>query len=217
MAEGEKARARLAQTDNVRLSLPTEDDARAWTRPGFRIQLGYAFGRLYGQGPAWSFPSHALLVRPALRLSSAAAVGVTLLYGSGPRGLRWSVTPELTFHPWRGLALSAGAGFGGFEISDPNAPLGRLDRQTLMTSRELTRDEGLRGCSGMALSSVGRAEYLFVAGPLFASGPFLQAGLQWTECRETLELTEASAGRAVVLSQRWRHWGANGGWWFTWR
>jgi hypothetical protein len=213
----EKERTALEQTDTVRLSLPTQSDTEAWAAPGLRLQLGYGYAVVRGAGPAWSFRSHSALLRPSVRLDERWAAGVALLYGTGPRGVRWSVTAEPTFFLARQLALTVGLGYGGLSVSDPAAPMGRLRGPDEAVSRNLDDDERLQSCTGSALTSLLRIEYLFVAGPLFASGPFLQAQGQWTRCQATFGRTDAETGRPIVLTQWWRQANAALGLWLAWR
>jgi hypothetical protein len=213
----EKERALIEQTDNVRLSLPTESDVQAWATPGLRLQLGYGYGHIFGSAPAWSFGSHSVILRPSVRIDPRWSIGVGLLYGTGPKGLRWSVTAEPTFQIWRRLALTVGLGYGGLSISDPSAPSGRLRGPDEVVSRDLADDERLQSCTGSALASLLRAEYLFIAGPLFATGPYVQLSAQWTRCQATFGRVDAETGRPIVLSQWWQQEGATLGWWFAWR
>jgi hypothetical protein len=209
----DKERVRLQQTDTVRLSLPTEDDVAAWGAPGLRVALGYGYGTVIGSGPALSFRSHTFGLRPSLRLDPSWSAAVAIMYGTGPLGVRWSMTAEPTFHPWRQLSLSVGVGYGGLFIVDTQ-PTGPPIREAV--TRDLTPDERLGSCTGGALSTLGRVDYLFVVGPLFATGPFLQAHAQWTRCRENQGDDEAT-GRKIVFTQWWRQRGATLGWWFVWR
>jgi hypothetical protein len=213
----EKERVDLEQTDNVRLSLPTQDDLDAWASPGLRVQLGGGYGIVQGSGPALSWRSRTVILRPNIRIDRYWGLGVALLYGTGPNGLRWSATVEPTFYPWRQLAISAGIGYGGLSVNNPNASTGRLQGVNQEVSRELTAGEQLNSCVGSALSTVLRAEYLFVAGALFSSGPFVQANAQWTHCAESFGRTDAETGTPVVLTQWGQQQGATFGWWFAWR
>jgi hypothetical protein len=213
----EKERAALEQTDVVRLSLPTESDAAAWAAPGLRVQLGYGYGFVQGTGPAWSWRGHNVLLRPSARIDAHWALGVAMLYGTGPGGVRWSVTAEPTFHPWRQLGVTVGLGYGGLSVSDPLAPSGRLRGPDEVVSRNLADDETLQSCTGSAVSSLLRVEDLFVAGPLFASGPLVQVQGQWTRCQATFGRTNAETGRPVVLTQWWRQSSLMLGWWLAWR
>jgi hypothetical protein len=213
----EKERVALEQTDNVRLSLPTQTDVDAWQSPGLRVALGYGYGIVNGSGPAFSFRSQTVLLRPSVRLDRQWALGIAMLYGTAPLGVRWSVTAEPTFFPWRNLGIAAGIGYGGLLTSNPNAPSGTLQGAAETVSRTLTDGERLTSCSGSALTSSLRAEYLFVVGPLFATGPFAQANAQWTQCEATFGRVDNETGRPVVLTQWWQQQGATFGWWFAWR
>jgi hypothetical protein len=213
----EKERIALQQTENVRLSLPTEGDVDAWATPGLRVQLGFGRGAVHGFGPALSFTSTTFTLRPSVRIDRHWGLALAMLYGTGPGGLRWSATLEPTFFPWRQLAISVGIGYGGLLVSDPGAPTGGLQGAAVAVSRDLTADERLQSCTGSALSSVLRLEYLFIVGPLFASGPFAEASAQWTHCEATFGRTDAETGRPVVLTQWWPQGGVNLGWWLAWR
>jgi hypothetical protein len=213
----EKERVALEQSDNVRLSLPTQEDREAWRGPGLRVQLGLGYGLVEGSGPAFSFRSPSVMLRPSVRLDRYWALGVGMLYGTAPNGLRWSVTAEPTFYPWRDLAVSVGLGFGGLLVSNPNAPSGGLQGAAVTVSRNTAGAEQLQSCDGSALTSVARVEYLFVVGPLFATGPFAQANAQWTQCTATFGVTDQETGQPIRVTQWWQQQGATFGWWFAWR
>jgi hypothetical protein len=213
----EKERIALQQTDNVRLSLPTEGDVEAWATPGLRVQLGFAYGAVHGFGPALSFNGPTFTLRPSLRIDRRWGLALALLYGTGPGGLRWSATLEPTFFPWRQLGISVGLGYGGLVVSLPEDPNATFRGAAVAVSRDLSGDERLQSCTGSALSSVVRVEYLFVVGPLFASGPFAQASAQWTHCEATFGRTDAETGRPVVLTQWWPQGALDLGWWLAWR
>jgi hypothetical protein len=213
----EKERAQLQQTDQVRLSLPTQSDVDAWHAPGLRVQLGYAYGMVHGYGPAFSFSSKNFILRPSVRLDAQWALGVALLYGTGPNGVRWSATAEPTFFPWRQLAFSLGLGYGGLDIGNSRASTGGLQGPSEPVSRDLTGSERLNSCTGSALATMGRTEYMFVAGPLFSSGPFVEASSQWTRCQASFGRTDPETGQAIVLSQWWHQTALDFGWWFAWR
>ena len=213
----EKEAVALQQTDNVRLSRPTQSDVDAWRNPGLRVALGYGYGIVRGSGPAFSFRSQTVLLRPSVRLDRQWALGLELLYGTAPQGVRWGATAEPTFYPWRDLGIAVGVGFGGLLASNPNASTGTLQGSAETVSRTLTAGERLNSCSGDALTTSLRAEYLWATGPLFATGPFAQANVQWTECQETFGRVDNETGLPVVLTQWWRQQGATLGWWFAWR
>lgn len=211
----EKDRVALQQMDKVTLSLPTEDDRVAWASPGLRVALGYGYASVFGSAPALSFRGHSVFLRPSVRLDDRWAIAVGLAYGTGPNGVRWSVTAEPTFFAWRQLSIAWGLGFGGLDITNPNASWGR--QPDAMVSRDLVAGETLPRCTGTALSSLVRTEYLFVAGPLFASGPFAQLQGQWTRCQDTFGRTDNETGRPITLSQWWQQGAATLGWWLAWR
>jgi hypothetical protein len=213
----EQERIALQQTDEVRLGLPTQSAVDAWRNPGLRVQLGYGYGIVRGVGPAFSFRSQTALLRPSVRLDRYWALGIGLLYGTGPNGLRWGGTLEPTFYPWRDLAVTVGAGYGGLLVSDPNASSGTLQGTPVTVSRDLVAGERLTSCEGAALTALARVEYLFVVGPLFATGPFAQANGQWTHCQNTLGDTDPETGRPIVLTQWWTQRSATFGWWLAWR
>ncbi len=213
----EKERIELAQTDKVRLTLPTQNDVEAWRNPGLTLQLGYGYSFVQGSGPAWSFRSHSAAVRPAVRLDLRWALGVGLLYGTGPNGARWSVTVEPSFFAWRQLALTVGLGYGGLSVNRALASTGRLRGPDVVVSRDLQAGETLPRCEGAGLSALARADYLFVVGPLFSLGPFVQTNSQWTRCHSTFGRVDPETGQSINLSQWWRQQGLSFGFWLAWR
>jgi hypothetical protein len=213
----EKEAVDLEQTDNVRLSLPTEDEVEVWESSGLRVQLGYGYAQLKGRGAAWSFHSQTVFVRTSVRLDPEWSLGVSLTYGTGPNGLRWNVTAEPTFFIWRQLSLTAGLGYAGLEVSDANRSSGRLRGPDEVVSRNLAAGEKLQSCGGSGYSGIVRAEYLFVLGALASTGPFVEGMMQWTRCTATFGRVDQETGRPVVLTQWWQQQGATVGWSFAWR
>ena len=100
-------------------------------------------------------------------------------------------------------------------ISRSGIGTGTLSTETV--SRTLSDSERLDSCTGSALTSLARAEYLFVVGPLFASGPFAQVEAQWTGCHESFGMIDQETGRPIVLTQWWSQRVVTFGWWFAWR
>ncbi|MBS2029744.1 MAG: hypothetical protein JST54_17725 [Deltaproteobacteria bacterium] len=213
----EKEMIDLAQSDRVRLSLPTQEDVQAWTEPGLRVALGYGWADVHGIGPALAFTSNAVILRPSYRVDAYWEAGLTLLYGGGPGGVRWSITAEPELHVWRGLSVAVGLGYGGLSIDDQTRDTGSFSPGSEPVSRTLSDSEKLQSCSGDALSTLARTEYLFVVGPLFSTGPYAQLNAQWTECQDSFGRVDPETGKQVVLTQWWRNQGFQLGWWFTWR
>lgn len=216
----------LVEDDYVlRLSLPTEEDREAWAQPGFRVAIGIGQGSMTGAGSSPSFAPLSFSLRPSVRLDEWWSLGATFAYGVAAstlvQGLRWSATAGPTLHPWRGLAISFGMGLGGLDIWR-HIEVGDMPRVPGFeggesVSRTLDPDELLPRCSGTAWSGVARIEYLFVVGPLFATGPFAQADLQWTRCEAQIGGISIDTGHPVMGRQWWRHHGGVLGWWLAWR
>jgi hypothetical protein len=204
----------------VRLSLLTEKDFEAWAEPGFQLSLGYGQGRFTGHGPASGFSSTTFTLRPRVRLDEWWSLGATFAYsaaGSELFGLRWSATLEPTFHPWAGLAVALGLGYGGLDamLQGNGIPPARPPP---VASHQLPADVELQGCEGGAGVGLLRVEYQFVAGSLFATGPYAQADLQWTRCRDKLwHGDDLETGLRLSPWQWWLQHGTTIGWWLSWR
>ncbi|MEE8408669.1 MAG: hypothetical protein V3T05_03595 [Myxococcota bacterium] len=222
----------------VRLSFPTAQDFEVWRNPGIRVQLGYAYGRQLTDGPGPGFSTHTITLRPQVRVSEywslAANIGYSIARGDFS-GLRWIVSIEPTFHPIAGLGISVGVGYAGiignrpFDAIDvppvgpgrapaPNPLQDELVNLRLeQVSRTVGPDYRMWSCDGAGAAAVVRAEYLFVVGPLFASGPYIQGDLQRTRCEESTGSINVDTGLRVNTRQWWVHHGWNVGWWLTWR
>ena len=214
-ADSEKAG--VAPTDEVRLSLPTEEDHDAWAKPGLKVQLGIGYGQLKGLGPAYDFSLYEARLQVRIRLSAKWSIATTLEYapltlaGVGAVGLGWSTTVEPIFHPTRALGLALGLGYGGVTFND-----GVNARAPETVSRTLDPTERMHSCTSGGLSAIARVDYLFVAGALFASGPYLEAKSLVGRCDQNRG-TDTETGLQVTLSQVWTNGGAAAGWWFAWR
>ena len=121
-------RAAHADDDGeVKLSLPTESDRAAWTRPGFRLGLGLDYGELVGLRGA---PSGRLLgvnMHAGLRLDDDWSLLVSFDYArvsspAGISGLRFAGTLDPTWHVTRAFSLAFGFGFGGIVEGHTNRP-----------------------------------------------------------------------------------------------
>lgn len=203
----------------VRLSLPTLDDVVGWQEPGLRIALGVGRSWLVPRAPARKVGGTAFRLRVGARVDALWSLALDFDYeavsGDQLSGLRFAGIAEAAAHPWRGLSLGAGLGYGGFVLSSTGLVFPTL-AQDPVGSFTVGPSGRLAACSGSALVSVARAEYLWVAGPLFASGPFLEGGAQFTRCETELGLSRET-GTPLAMRQWWLHRGATLGWWFSWR
>lgn len=207
----------------LRLSLPTQADIDAWKEPGIRVTLGWIQGRQYGTGPSPDLAPLGAALRPWLRISPHWSVGATFSWQAVTdddfMGLKWGATVEPTWHPWRGLALSLGLGYGGLlggRYGSSDWDSGEEGASQRPVSRTLGDDESLSDCSSGGWLALARVEYQFVVGPLFSTGPFAQVDMQRTGCEKAIG-GDAETGKPIVLRQWWMHRGFNFGWWLTWR
>ena len=113
------ATAPAADSDGeAKLSLPTESDRLAWTRPGFRLGIGLAYGELVGLRGAPSGRLLGVALHAGLRLDADWSLIVSFDYArasaaGGLSGLRFAGTLDPTWHVTKQLALAVGFGFGG--------------------------------------------------------------------------------------------------------
>lgn len=209
----------------LRLSLPTQADIDAWKEPGIRVSLGWIQGYQWSFGPGPSMSPLGATLRPWLRISPEWSLGATFSWQAtlgSFLGLKWGATLEPTWHPWRGLAVSLGLGYGGLmgsnawwvDAPDAMNPPGKVPDQTV--SHTLADDEFLANCEAGGWLALARVEYQFVIGPLFSTGPFAQADVQRTGCIEDYG-EDPETGKTIELRQWWMHAGFNLGWWATWR
>jgi hypothetical protein len=208
----------------VRLSLATESDAVAWTQPGFRLELGLAYGHVWGQDGA---PDGRLLgpqFRLGARVSSEFSVLATFEYVSasetgGLSGLRYGGTVEPTWHATDNLELSLGLGFGGLVEGrtlrpDPDA----AQRASLNNSYTFPdASPPLASCSGVGPVAVFRARWAWLLGPRSATGPSLEVFEQYTGCVDDTGRVEPDTARPIVRRQWWPHLGGTLSWGFMWR
>jgi len=201
----------------VRLSLPTESDFEAWASEGLRIRLGYAHGWLGSFGPSVPSTDNGALVMAQIRLDrwwSVAATAEYAIAGGDLTGLRWAATLEPTLHPWRGLSLALGIGYGGLIVS--RTRFAARPGGSEVATRTLADSEKVNNCQGGGLTTLARAEYLVVVGPIFSTGPFVQGQGQWTRCEEAAGVN-AETGLQIARVQWWKHAGGSLGWWLAWR
>lgn len=201
-------------------SLRVVTDEEAWSSPGFRVGLGYAFEGLLAQDPIPAGVAHAALVRLGVRLDADWSLLGTFRYGvlpGAPPMLRFSGTIEPTLHLGDALSLGVGLGLGGLVHPDTGARTPE-PADPLIASLTLPDTTRLLGaCSGTGVIATLRAEYTFLVGELFATGPALTADVQWTGCVETLTRVDPDTGAAIVLRQYWRHASLGASWMVWWR
>lgn len=208
----------------LRLSLPTQADLDAWKEPGIRVTLGWIQGRQEGMGPAPDLAPLGAALRPWLRVSPHWSLGATFSWQAVVddfMGLKWGATLEPTWHPWRGLALSLGLGYGGilggrYGAAEMDYDEASQEPAQHLVSRTLGDDESMSECASGGWLALARVEYQFVVGPLFSTGPFGQVDVQRTGCETTVG-NDVETGKPIILRQWWMHRGFNLGWWLTWR
>jgi hypothetical protein len=207
-----------------RLSLPTEADAAAWQRAGFRLSLGLTYGRIVGLEGT---PDGRLLgatIRFGLRLDADWSILASFQYASasetgGLAGLRFAGTIDPTWHATRHLSLAAGVGFGGFVEGDHT---GRMQIDPLPSGLATSytfpgSSPALPRCVGVGVAGLVRAEWAWVLGPRSATSLGLEGLGQWTGCVDDTGRVEPDTGQAIVRTQWWPHAGVTGTWSITWR
>jgi len=116
-------------------------------------------------------------------------------------GLRWSGTADLTFHPWAGLFVSAGGGYGGLMV---DSFLGFFSAP----------------CTGTGPAVGAKAGWLFPVGSLFATGPVVGTQMQWVHCAKGDSQgfeTEFEEPIGPLSTGTWRHRSVHIGWSLAWR
>jgi hypothetical protein len=206
----------------VRLSLPTMGDVEAWQSAGLRVEVGYGFGDWRSPGAAArNVRTHALVVRPRFRLGPHWSLALELEYAIARgrmRGFAWSTTVTPAYHLNRYFAFAAGVGVTGLSVADqryyglPDTASGDA------FSHDISRSVPTGECSGTGLGALARADFSLIVGPLFATGPFLEARTRWIDCRAVRSYTtNLETGEEVVRRQSWSHLGFAAGWSATWR
>lgn len=194
-----------------KLSLPTEEDRVAWTRPGFRLELGMTYGELYGLRGA---PSGRLLgpkIRVGLRLDEDWSLLMSFEYAGASRtaglsGLRFAGTLDPTWHVTRALSLAAGFGFGGIVEGRTT----RVDADPLPDTLESSytfpdASRPIASCTGVGVAGLVRADYGYVIGPRSSFHVALEAIGQWTGCTDDSGRVEPDTGQAIERHQWWPH------------
>lgn len=217
------------ETDELlpfKLSLPTEQDAAAWQQPGFRLQMGTGFGILSGIDGTPGSKNIPILVRIGARLDRDWSLFGSFQFAvAGWRkngdlsGLRFAGTIDPTWHITDHLDVAAGFGFGGLVEgstgrSDPNAE----QRAALVASYTFASARTpMVACSGVGVAGLLRATYMWVLGPLSATGFAAQADGQWTACVENVGRVEPDTAQSIVRRQWWSNAGGSLTWLISWR
>jgi hypothetical protein len=203
--------AGIADAEPARLSLSTESDRIAWTRPGFRLGLGLTYGELVGIGGAPSGTATGATLRAGVRLDERWSLATSFEYAlmssdGGLAGLRFAGTIDPTWHVTRSFSLAVGFGFGGIVESSPS----RMDASPLPAQLETsytfpdTRTP-IAKCNGVGAAGVARAEYAHVLGPRMSANAALAVTGQWTGCVDDTGRVEPDTGQAIVRRQWWPH------------
>jgi len=206
-----------------RLSLPTEADREAWLRSGFRLGIGFSYGRMVGLRGA---PSGRLLgptIRIGLRLDADWSVLASFQYAQakqsgGLSGLRFAGTIDPTWHVTRSLSLALGFGFGGIV----EGSTGRMDAAPLGDSLDTSytfpdASHPIASCSGVGAAGLARVEYNYVLGPRAQTIVALEMIGQWTGCVDDTKRVEPDTGKSIVRRQWWPHTGGTLTWSIAWR
>lgn len=204
-AQGDTADPQVRESE---FELPA---AEAWQQEGFRIQLRFGTESLSTLGVGPFGGGWAIGVEPGVRLSRFWSLSASLRYSvlnEDIEGLRWSTTADLTFHPWGGIFLATGLGYGGLIASG-------------------WESDDWNRCEGHAIVALGRVGWLFSLGELFSTGPVVQFDAQATKCGNRSdegdfddfdgpieEPRPASRGRRSVW---WSHRTLNLSWSVAWR
>jgi hypothetical protein len=197
-----------------KLSLPTEADRAAWTRPGFRLALAAGYGELHGLRGAPSGHLIAATLRAGLRLDADWSLMTSFQYAKASRsgglsGLRFAGTLDPTWHVTRALSVAAGFGFAGIV----EGVTGRTDADPLPDTIESTytfpdASHPIASCSGVGAAGLVRGEYGYVLGPRAQLSVALEAIGQWTGCVDDSGRVEPDTGATIERHQWWPHAGA---------
>jgi hypothetical protein len=206
-----------------RLSLPTEADRDAWTRPGFRFGLGVAYGRIAGIGGPPGGSLLGAVVRAGVRLDRDWSLMLSFHYALASAshelsGIRFSGTIEPTWHVTGSLSLAIGLGFGGIVEGSPDRPDVAPLPSTLESSYTFPDARTpLPSCSGIGPVGAVRVEWAQVIGPRAALTIGLEGIAQATHCIADTGRLEPDTARPIERHQLWSHLGAQLALGITWR
>jgi len=207
----------------VRLSLPTEADRTAWTRPGFRLGLGLVYGRMDGLRGA---PSGRLLgpqLHAGLRLDKDWSIYASFQYASasqrgGLSGLRFAGTIDPTWHVTPSLSLAIGFGFAGIVEGRTGRPDTDPIPGAVTTGYTFpSATHPLPSCSGVGAAGLARGTYSYVMGPRATFNVELEAFGQYTACIDKTGRVEDDTAQPIIREQYWPHFGVTLGAGFAWR
>ena len=209
-----------------KLSLPTEQDAAQWQQPGFRMQLATGFGLLGGLVGTPGSKNIPILVRIGARLDRDWSLFGSFQFAvAGWRqsgdlsGVRFAGTIDPTWHITDHWDVAAGFGFGGLVEgtsgrTEPNAE----QRSVLVASWTFpSARTPMVTCSGVGVAGLLRSSYMWVLGPLSATGFAAQLDGQWTACVETVGRVEPDTAQSIVRRQWWANAGGSLTWVISWR
>ena len=213
----------VVEEGEPKLSMPTESDRVAWTKSGFRLGLGLAYGRLEGLRGAPSGRLLGAVLHAGLRLDADWSLITTFEYASasargGLSGLRFAGTIDPTWHVTRELSLAFGFGFGGIV----EGRTGRMDSNPLPSTLDTSYTFGssnppVASCSGVGATGLLRGAYTWVIGPRSTTDLEIEIIGQYTSCTDKTGRVDPDTATPITRSQYWPHWGATLGWGFAWR
>ncbi len=206
-----------------KLSLATEADRVAWTRPGFRLSLGLVGGEMIGLRGTPSGRLIGAQLHAGLRLDRDWSVLATFQYAQvskhlGLSGLRFAGTIDPTWHVTPSFSLAMGFGFGGFVEGSTGRPDVMPYGSTLDSSYTFgSSNPPLPQCVGVGAAALARATYSYVLGPRGETNVELEVVGQYTACVNTTRNVNPDNAQPIVREQYWPHTGVTLSWSFMWR
>ena len=206
-----------------KLSLATEADRVAWTRPGFRLSLGLVYGDVIGLRGTPSGRLIAAQLHAGLRLDRDWSMLATFEYGQvskhlGLSGLRFAGTIDPTWHVTPSLALAVGFGFGGFVEGSTGRPDVMPYGSTLDSSYTFgSSNPPMPQCVGVGAAALARGTYSYILGPRGAFDVELEVLGQYTACVNPTRNINPDNAQPIVREQYWPHTGVTLSAGFMWR
>lgn len=133
--------------DRVSEYEPTATEA--WGEGGFRVQLRFGLERAdeLERMPHEPTPRLSFAAEPGVRLGRWFSLSGTLRYTVLETGIRWTNSADLSLHPFHGLHVTTGVGYGGVWV---------------------------RNCEGGNVVFLTRVGWLIPLGQVFSTGPVMQ-------------------------------------------